>query len=666
MPVLVRSCRWNRLGAVASILAAAGTAIGQDSVPATLGGNDALSAYDTGVQKTRFVVDLVGITTSWNNPILVGPVLKASRDTDPSFKTQILGSAAVSPSLAFNTSFASKNYSVWTVPGQGINPTSNAAPGSTIAKTGFANQFGIVFTDFSLNPTNIIGATVGRDSTSLTRLYVERTIAAVSRLSNFSADTATLSAGASDAAGDVFIRADNFNTLPATTNRVLGDNIVRINPDARGGTLNQLNALAGSNTATDAAATTYIVSNESTPTNVPSGVLQSGTGPFALVFDFSNRLRTGSSTANLTNLAAAHLGSGASGHRGNPSLSALSPLGGSAGTIATLSVPTSGSRVNAMTAAGINFGAAGAPPTVAAGTSRTVTMPSPINGPGGFSANVSNNASFNQYLSQVPFRGGNGLVGIGTNSLNQLVLAATATDPVQGDFIAVATSTGPTTATWTVAAYPNQPVLDGPSGATIGTLDTPATQISAPAVDKFGNVYFVASWKPNLSPVATGLFKAVTTGTGYKLEMLLSTGQAVAGANSGRIYTISSLALRDSDSLASGAFHHQHLIQEQAPTAQTSDPANIRAFGGLIVNAVITYNNGGVNEPYDAVLFVGPTAGTSCAADFNNSGSVSVQDIFDFLAAYFANSLAADFNHSGMISVQDIFDFLAAYFTPCV
>jgi hypothetical protein len=43
---------------------------------------------------------LTPVTTSWNNPILIGPLMKASRDIDPMFRTQILGSIAASPNLA--------------------------------------------------------------------------------------------------------------------------------------------------------------------------------------------------------------------------------------------------------------------------------------------------------------------------------------------------------------------------------------------------------------------------------------------------------------------------------------------------------------------------------------------------------------------------------------
>ncbi len=656
--------------AAATLLAAAGAAVGQDSVPATPGLNDALSAYEasgsTAAQRVRYIVDAVPQTTSWGGAIMVAPILKASRDSDPLYKTHILGSAAVSPTLAANVSFASKSYALWTTAGQGVNASTNLPPASSVAVTGFATQFAVASSDFSLDPSNVIGATVGRDGQNPARLYVERVMAAASRGTAGFPDTATLSLGSVDAAGNVVLRADNFNTLANTSGRVLGDNIVRINLDSRNASLvNTLQSSGSTNILTDAGAGGYIVSNEITPTNVPASVLQPGVGSFGLVLDFTNRLRTGSSTTNLTNLAAAHLGAGVAAHRGNPSYSPLTPLGGNAGTLACIAMPVSGTRPNTLDACGLNFGAAGAPPNVAPGTARGFTLPAPVSSPLGFSANTAGTASFRQYLSQVPFRGGSGLVGIGQNTSNQLVLAATANDPTSGDFIAVATATGPSTSAWTVAAFPGQQVLNGPSGTAIGTLTTPVT-ISAPAVDRLGNVYFVATWTPTSNPQATGLFKAVNTGaSGYKLELILTTGQAIVGANSTRTYTITSLTLADSDSIASGAFHHQHLIAEQSPGATTTDPLNIRAMGGLIVNTVITYNNGGTNEAYDTVLFVAPTAAPTCPADFNGVGGVTVQDIFDFLAAYFSNDPSADFNGVGGVTVQDIFDFLAAYFTGC-
>ena len=655
--------RTQSLIALLTLCAGTCTAMGQDSVAAAPGGNDALSAYDASSQRVRYIVDAVPATTSWGNAILIAPLAKASRDTDPLFRTQILGSIAASPSLLLNTSFSSQPYALWTTPGAGIHPTDNSAPGS-INAAGFASQFAIALSDFSLNPTNATVATVGRISGSFNRLYVERVAAVSSRSSIAGADTATLSLGGVDATGNLALRADNFNTLPATANRVLGDNIIRVSLASRGGSVNTLFASGGINGSTDAAATTYVVSNETNPTNTPTVVNQPGTGPFALIYDFAGRFRTGSSTGNLIT-GATHLPAGVNGHRGNPAFTPLAPFGGTAGSVASIAFPNSGSLANRLMAFGVNFGSAGSAPTVAPGTQRSYTIPVPISSPDGFTANSSGTASFKQYLSQTSFRGGNGQVGVGTDSAGNMVLAVTATDAATGDFIAVAKANSGGTAAWTVAGHAGQSVLSGETGSPIGVLSGSGVTFSSPAVDKFGNVYFVATWTPNLAPAAAGLFKAVNASSGYKLELLLTTGQTIAGANSGRTFTVSSLALADSDSIASGAMFSQAIIQDRDPAAKSTTATKIRAFGGLIVSAVLTYDNGGTPETYDAVLYVGPGAGVDCPADFNGVGGVSVQDIFDFLAAWFAGNSAADFNSSGAVTVQDIFDFLAAWFAGC-
>ena len=61
------SCCKASMMAAAALLAIAGTSFGQDSVPTSAGGNDALPAYDLPVQQRRYVVDLQTIATSWGN-----------------------------------------------------------------------------------------------------------------------------------------------------------------------------------------------------------------------------------------------------------------------------------------------------------------------------------------------------------------------------------------------------------------------------------------------------------------------------------------------------------------------------------------------------------------------------------------------------------------------
>ena len=672
MPSLKTSCStcarrpgMSVLAVLAVVGASAGLApmaMGQDSVSLTPGGNDALSSFDSAVQRVRYAVDLTPATTSWNNAILVGPILKASRDTDPMFRTQILGSAAVSPNLATSLSFASRNFGFWTTPGSGVSPTQNAVP-NTIGVSGFASQFGVAISDFSLAPSSVVGATVGRVSGQFNRLFVERVVAASSRSAFNAADTSTLSLGGVDALGNVAVRADNFNTLTATTTRVLGDNIARVDLNARGAGVNTLRSSAGTNTSDDGAATTFVINNEVTPTNTPTIVNQTGVGAFALAYDFAGRFRAGLNTAGLVTTGS-HIPASVSGQRGNPAYSTTTASGGSAGTVASIAMPLSGTRANTLMMFGLNFGSGGSAPTPAPGTARAFALPAPISVPG-FSANTGGTAAFNQYLSQTPWRGGNGQVGVGQDASNNLVLAATASDPTQGDFIAVAKVPLGGPATWTIAAYQGMPVLSGAGGSSIGTLSTSSLKLSAPGVDRLGNVYFVGTWKPTLTPAETGVFKSVNTAAGYQLELVLRTGQQIAGANSGRTYTITSLTLTDSDSIASGSMFSQSVIQQQAPGATTSNAQLMRAFGGLVVSAVITYDNAGSSEAYDALLYVGPGAGTDCQADFNGANGVTVQDIFDFLAAWFASDPRADFNGANGVTVQDIFDFLAAWFQGC-
>jgi len=309
-----------------SIAGLAAGAHAQDSVPITPGGNDALLPYDATSQRVRYVVDAVAVQTSWGNELLVAPVLKASRDADPLFRTLILGSLAASPSYLESLAFASRSFSVWSAPGQGVHPTANS-PGAMVALTNFEVQFGIAASEFGMTTSSVLGATVGLDMDTPSRLYVERVMALASRASAAGADTATLSLGAVDAAGMIALRADNFNTIPATATRVLGENLLRVNTPARSGSANSLAAFGGTNFASDTGSTTFVVSNETIPTNTPTIVGAPTSAPFVLGLDFASRFRAGSTTANLVTTTA-HLALGVAGHRGNPTFSPFAAGGG--------------------------------------------------------------------------------------------------------------------------------------------------------------------------------------------------------------------------------------------------------------------------------------------------------------------------------------------------
>lgn len=654
------------------VLALAGAAFGQDSVPSVPGGNDALSAYDTSTLDERYVVDLNPLTTSWGNAWWIAPVLKASRDPVGPFRTQILGSAAVSPVFKTGVTFPSTPFAFWNAAGQGVHPTANAAPGS-VSVAEFDQQFGVAFSDLSLNPTNVVTATIGRDDANPSRLFVRRIAAASSRATSGAADTATLALGTVTPDAEVFFRADNFNTLVGTTTRISGDNILSFNPGTASlASVNTLFLSAGTNSATDLGATSYIVRNDTAPYNTPSSAWFTSGDAYALMFDLRAFFRSGSSLADLSSVTTLHRASGTVGHRGNPSFAPITPLGGTLGTVAALAKPTVGGStalVNRLAAFGVN-GSVGVVPTVAAGTATSFTLPSPISVPG-FTGNLAGTAAFRQYLSQTSFRGANGPVGIGTNALGQLTLAAVATDPTADDFIAVVTSTGPGTSVWTIAAYRGAPVLNGPSGTSIGTLATPNVDFSTPAVDLLGNVYFTATWTPTASATTTGLFKAVLGDDGYEIEKLLSVGDSFVGANSTRTATISAITLNDADSVASGALHSASLLQQQVPGATTTNPADAKAVGGVIVTVILTYDNAGTNEAYDAVLLLTPQVPATsipCPLDADESGGIDVTDLFLFLDRWFAQNgqsgpgLTADFDSSGTVDVTDLFDYLDGWF----
>ncbi len=643
------------------LCALSGAALGQDSVSSTPGQSDALLPYaDPSI--ARFVVDLVPLTSSWGKAYRLGPVLKASADDDPLFPTQILGASAVSPDILTNVTFPSTTFALWTTPGAGVNPTFNSAPGS-IAVTGFGQQFAVGSSDFSNITTNAVGAIVGRDPANPARLYVSRIVAASGQVDPFSDNTSTATIGSIDASGNMYLRADNFASTGAQ--KLTGENILRVALPLRSDSLNQLFFVTGvGNRASQTAATTYLVNNGTITTNTPA-VLPASVSPGskAVVLDFANTYRPNGALG-----VATHLNAGVSSHRGNPSLTLHNPFGGVA-TVASLARATSpGTRVDSL-----NLFALDAAGAVVA--TRAATLPSPITDGAGFSANASGASQFFQYLSQVSFRGGNGQVAVGLDSLTgATIAAATATDPTLGDFVAVARLSGAPT-TWTVAAHVGSQVLNGAGGSSIGTIASAApVSISSPAADLHGNIYFVAAFQPTVGAPGTAFIKAVNTAAGYRLELILKSGSTFTGANSGRDYTVTKLTLGDSDSIASGAFFSGNILQRKLTGVIVNDPSDPTAFGGAVVNATLTYNNAGVPETYEAVLFVGPAAAAvvppHCAGDANGDGNVNFADITAVLSNWGrigtpGSGASGDANDDGQVNFADITSVLSNWGASC-
>lgn len=708
-----------RLEAPAVLAALAGLCLGlsaraQDSVAGSPGQSDAISAVDLDLQRVRYVVDLAPITSSWGGTFAVAPVLKASRSINPAFSTQILGAAGVSAGHRTNVTIESTAFPLWTAPGQGVNPGRNAAPGSSVTKTGFSRAFGVAFSDFGMEPGDqtvasaVVGAIVGQDASNPTRLYVERTTALVSRNETNEPDSSTVSLGSIDEGGNVYIRADDFGATFGFAN-VRGENAVSVALPERSVTpgaatsVNFLINLSGSptgpnSTLSSGTSTRFAVNNGTTTLNTPigvfapvvPGVLQSSGVTVAL--DFRGRLTIGRDINAVTTVPTAHLAPGVGGLRGNPTFSAVTALPNSptAGTVATLAVAPGSARADRINAFGLNLPTSPTGGvTVAPGSAVAAVLPSPIAGPGGFTGNASGQAEFSHYLSQVSFRGPSGQVGVGKTASDELVLAAVATDPqapsaAAREFLAVATRQAGGQFAWTVAAHPGMAVFDGPPGdasaAQIGTLATQApASISTPAVDLLGNVYFVAAWddtRPAGSPGPggesgpgrkVGLFRAVrAAGSGegvYGLELLLCTGQSVVGVNSQTTWTIARLTLADADSVASGGFHGGQVLQAQFPGRETVAPASPFAAGGVIVNATIRYQRGAQQEPYEVVLFVGPRI--ALLGDTNGDGVVNFVDLnavlSDFGKSGPPGTLAGDVNGDGVVNFADLNTVLSAF-----
>lgn len=640
----------------AVMLAIAGAAHAQDSVANTPGQGDALLPYDN--HALRYVVDLAPIASSWGNTFLIAPIAKASASPADDTTTLLAGSAALSPDARAAIAFPLTEFAEWSAAGPGVNPLKNSAPGG-IEITGYDRQLGLALTSLSGGPTDAIGALIGQNNTELTRLFVTRTTAAASRPDAASRDTATLASSAIDADGNTLLRFDAFN-ITLLPRAARGDSIASIALGARNpAATNHLTGDASGAQATDPTATAFPIDQSATTTNLPAllPASLSGSGDaLGVIFDFAGRY-----LANGSSPTTAHLPASITAHRGNPALSTITPLGGVA-TVGALGRSASG-QTDSLFAFAIDGSG-----TVVNATPVGGALPSPITTDDGFSTNQAGDAQFLHYLSQAGFRGPAAHAAIGRDGpTGPLLLAATATDPTDGDFIAVATFAGGSPS-WTIAAHIGQPVLDGPNGNAIGQLIAqPPASISTPALDLMGNAYFVARYQPDGGEPTTALFKSVNTASGYQIELVLAVGATVTGVNSQTPYTIDRLTLADADSVAPGAFNSAMLHQLPIPGNEPTDAIDPFAMGGAVVNARITYDSMGVGEAYDCVLYVGPGARVvlpDCPGDLNGDNEVNSSDLNILLAA-FATTSAGDIDGDGDTDSGDLNLLLAAFANDC-
>lgn len=619
----------------------------QDSVSLTPGESDALPAH--GVQVRRYVVDSIEFESSWGGDFTLAPILKSSRDDKGPFNTRYIGGAVVSVESLSGILFTPQDFPFWSAPGQGVNPGANAPPAGLATVGAFDRQSTVALTDIGPDGTNVIGAVIGRRLTTPGRLFVTRVVAATSRPDLASPDTATLSVGSVDAHGFAMLRADSQGATDGALGLMLADNIVRVNLFARqSAVVNTLFGTGGVNAAADMIASAFIFNAAARSINAPSLIPSSKTGqgePLATTLSFDGQFWAEGAPPTF-----AHLAPGVAAHRGNPSHSSFPGLGDPGGVLACLAESGAGGGiVDTINIFGVDE-LGGVQSAMAA------TLPSPlIDGP--FSAAA---PEFRDWGSQLPFRGPAGPVAIGAVAGGGAAMAAAAgVDSVAGEFIAVATFESPTPS-WKVAARLDTPILNGPSGAQIARIVSGAqlsppspVGLSSPGMDLQGNVYFVAAIKPNLGPARKALIKAVHTPSGFRLERILEEGQIFTGANSVRQFQIVSLALADSDSLASGAFSAASVNQAR-PIGAMIDPLSPRAFGGCVVSATIEYDNNFVPERYDAALLVGPRLDAVLLGDLSGDGMVNSSDLAMLLGSWGDQNVPADLNGDGAVNSSDL------------
>ncbi|GAB4386349.1 MAG: hypothetical protein Kow0022_15050 [Phycisphaerales bacterium] len=693
------------VGVLVAVAGATVSAYAQDSVSnlgASLPG-DGLSPWDTGLQKTSYVVDLTPFQTSWGTEFGIAPIIKSSKASS-TFTGSLISAQFLSNDMLTGVPYASSQYSLWeNAPGMGVNPQFNAATGTITPPSGTSNQFAAACAEFAttdggFNYNGVIGAIVNYNPSQSDRLYVTRVVGAVNTADTSTGDSAQIGFGSIDAHSNAYYRADAFGVagspgLPSVT----GNNLYRTNLAARGSVLNQIN---GNIALLDATSALLVGSStgHNTPNHIPASV--AGT-PTVATGNFSTQYVRG--TAAPLTADSTHLAAGVTDHRGSLGSTIRPTLGSGVttfGILGKVGTPTNTMNIFSVDAAGNVLN------TVALTVPASVTDNSD-----GFTLAYSSLAEFRQYASQAAFRGGVGQVALGTDRNGKGLAAATIHENgLNDDFstqILVARRDPATGVTeWTMAAYIDQAFLTGNSGklvydgagAVIGQL-TPLFNVtgasplgpsmSSPVIDAAGNVWFLGSVElfnrlpGGGSDFDNALFRAVYDEAtfSYRLELVLELGSVFVGRNSGLPWQIQFLSIADSNSVDSATVFSGNGTDHtwnNVPLADL-DNADPRTNGGFVLAASIAYDvdgdgtfdsAGGVDEEYNALLFIGcvaPAGPQPCNdADFAEPfGTLDFFDVQAFLQAFSAHNPAADLNNDGIFDFFDVQAFLQAFSAGC-
>jgi len=698
---------------VAAVIACAGltgSLYAQDSVSnlgASLPG-DGLSPWAPTFQKVAYVVDLTPFDTSWGTRFGIAPVIKSSR-TNANFTGSLVSAQFLSNDMIVNVPYTSEQYYLWeNAPGSGVNPETNAPTQTIPAPGGLSNRFAAAFSEFSTitdgvnnyNYNGVIGGIINYDPAQPDRLYVTRVVAAVNTADSMSGDSAQLGFGSIDADTNTYYRADDFGLAGSPfAPSVTGNNLYRTNLNARGPVVNQINGNVATLDATQALLTGAPTAHN-TPNHIPASV---ATAPTVATGNFSTQYVRGSA-APLT-ADSSHLAAGMTDHRGSLGSTMRDALGlGAVTTFGMLAQDQTG-QTNTMNLWGVNANGN------VLGT-LALTHPSSVtDNDDGFTLAYSAAAEYRGYASQAAFRGGVGQVAIGRDRNGMALAAATMHENgLNDDFstqILVARH-NPNTGTteWTMAAYIDQLFLSGRSGkevydgtgAVIGVLTplfnvtggTPlGPSMSAPVFDAAGNVWFIGSVElfdrlpGGGSDFDNALFRAVYDEAtfSYRLELVLELGSVFVGRNSGLPWQIQFLSIADSNSIDSASMFSgngtSHTWNNVPLANLTNDDP--RTNGGIVLQASIAYdvdgdgtfdNAGGIDEEYNALLFIGCTAPEGpqpCNdADFAEPfGTLDFFDVLAFLQAFSNQDPAADINSDGLWDFFDVLAFLQAFSAGC-
>lgn len=709
------------IASIAALAGLAAPAMAQDSVSTNPnGGNglpgDALDPYNTSQQCARYILDLTPFQSCAGATFTIGPVLKSSK-IDPMFFNSLISAQAISKTLLQNQPFAATSYSLWNMPGQGVNLAGAMppnTPGQNVAPTGTANQFAVGFAEFGTTPSrinNTIGAVVNYKTSQPTRLYVDRVVAGVNQTTAAGGDYSQFGVGSVDSNGNLYWRADSFGStgLP-TTDRIGGNNVFRGKMLSRNcGALNLINNSGGS----DASATDWVVVNSTTTHAVPNCVPAQATGgrPVYIGGAFGATGLPGpykyESAALVVSTTTAQLSPLAVDQRGGVAFGAKVFNDASVGTAALLAK-------SAARATGATTGPTDTFAVFGVDNNGALTTVTQLVAPGSFIDNcdgtmITNNfaaqpdSGFDGYHSATAFRGGNGQIAVGRDQAGRGLAAAvlynsftTGSDNPCDDMIVCRFNPANpvASASWAVVAWQDCNTANGKQicnagGSPIGELCTllevtggvsPAPigpSMSPPMFDSVGNVYFLSAVQlyngvdDDLGMAGdvpdtytTGLIRAVYDPATfcYRLDLMFRNRQVFAGQNSGRNYQLSFLTLAQSQtspSLSPGAPFSGNIMANawSGASAASLIPASPATLGGMVIQAQITYDVNGDG------LYEDPTD-TGVGSNPNSTDESYNALLFIGTTVVPPAPCPADLTGDGMVGAADLAQLLGSW-GPC-